>query len=290
MPFFSVIIPTYNRYKCLKRAIDSVLNQTFQDYELIIIDDGSTDETHLIESEYGRRLIYRKQGNAGVSRARNNGILVSSSQYISFLDSDDIWLPHKLESQYNYIKKNPDILIHQTDEIWIRDGQRVNPRLKHKKKEGDIFIDSLNLCLISPSSVVIHRDIFDRRGFFDENLPVCEDYDLWLRITWKEPVGLIPEQLIVKYGGHGDQLSKNYWGMDRYRVYSILKLLHNHGSELNLIKLNNARGVAREKCNILLLGSLKRGRAEFANYIRSIIDYIDGCNSNKIDFQNLLKI
>lgn len=289
MPFFSVIIPSYNRYKILKRAIDSVLSQSFKDYELIVVDDGSTDETRKIPSEYHNLFKYISQANSGVSSARNLGIANSDSPFFAFLDSDDIWLPKKLEEQYCYIKENPNILIHQTDEIWIRNNRRINPKNKHLKKGGDIFISSLDLCMISPSSVVIKRDLFEKYGLFDENLPVCEDYDLWLRITCNEFVGLIKKKMGIKYGGHMSQLSRRYWGMDRFRVYAILKLLKNKRDELKPEYLEKAREAVIRKCNILINGALKRNKDTFVEYIQEIIDCLDRNSYSRINFDCLLR-
>ncbi|MBO8150903.1 MAG: glycosyltransferase [Candidatus Marinimicrobia bacterium] len=224
--FISVIIPTYNRAVYLKRAIDSVLNQTFKNIELIVVDDGSTDNTPDVVRMYEDKVKYIRIEHSGVSASRNTGIKAASSKWIAFLDSDDYWLNKKLEIQTEYMEKNPHLLISQTDEIWIRNGVRVNPMLKHRKYGGWIFKESLPLCIISPSAVLIHRSIFEDVGYFDETLPICEDYDLWLRVTLKYPVGLIKEKLIVKTGGHDDQLSKKLWGMDRYRVLALEKTLN----------------------------------------------------------------
>jgi len=289
MPFFSVIIPTYNRYKALIKAIDSVYSQSYKNYELIVVDDGSTDDTPNIANKYNNSLKYIRQKNSGVSSARNVGILNSDSPFITFLDSDDQWLPKKLEKQHYYIKDNPLILINQTDEIWIRNGKKVNAMKKHRKKGGDIFTNSLELCLVSPSCVAIRRDIFNSYGLFDEDLPACEDYDLWLRITLKEKVGLIKNKLVMKYGGHSDQLSRRYWGMDRFRVYSILKLINNNREGMSPKYLESAINVARKKCEILRVGSLKRGNNEFADNIQKIIECFDDNSYSNIDIERILK-
>lgn len=289
MPFFSVIIPTYNRYNFVKRAIESVIHQSYKDFELIIVDDGSTDNTRDIEDEYAGQLIYIRQKNSGISGARNWGIENSNSEYITFLDSDDKWLPNKLKEHFKFIKNNPDIRIHQTDEIWIRKGKQVNPRNKHKKKEGDIFLNSLELCLISPSAVVLKRDLFNDYGYFDELLPACEDYDLWLRITSREKIGLIKKYLIEKYGGHDDQLSNKYWGMDRFRIYSIVKVLTEYGPELSEEYLTKAKDIAIQKCNILLTGALKRKKYKFSDEIKKIILMLNNEYYSSIDCQILLE-
>jgi len=289
MPYFSVIIPTYNRFEKTRAAIDSVLAQNFNDFELIVVDDGSTDSTPELEELYTGRIKYLRQENLGVSAARNLGIKHSDSRHTTFLDSDDIWLPKKLSAHYNFIKDNAHIMIHQTDELWIRSGKRVNPKIKHLKREGDIFIDSLDLCLISPSAVCIANPLFEKYGWFDEKLPACEDYDLWLRITPGEKIGLINEGMITRHGGHKDQLSAKYWGMDRFRIYSIIKLLSEKENKLNRSHTECAKLKALEKCRILLLGAEKRENLKFADQIKVIIQHLDDQNYSSIDCQILLE-
>jgi glycosyltransferase involved in cell wall biosynthesis len=265
MPLFSVIIPVHNRYDMARRAVDSVLAQTFADFELIVVDDGSTDSTPLLGEEYRGRIDFIRIPHGGVSAARNAGIGRASAPWIAFLDSDDLWLPVKLERQWRFIRERPEFLIHQAGEAWIRRGRRVNPRRRHLMREGRIFMESLELCLVSPSAAVMARELFDRHGFFDEDLPACEDYDLWLRVTREEAVGLLPEPLVVRHGGHPDQLSSRYWGMDRFRLYSIIKLLERHGDELPDNYRTGAIEAAKRKAGILLEGSTKRSRLGFAD-------------------------
>ncbi len=274
MPYVSVIIPVHNRYHSVKEAIDSVLSQTFTDYELIVVDDGSADDTPRVAGEYADRIRYIRQENRGVSAARNAGVAASSAPWLAFLDSDDLWLPGKLERQARFIRENPDVSIHQTDETWIRRGRRVNPRERHLKREGHIFIDSLALCLISPSAAVMSRECFDRYGPFDEDLPACEDYDLWLRVTAREPVGLAPERLVMRHGGHADQLSARYQAMDRFRLYSILKLLESAGVSLPPGYRERAAAVADEKARILRNGALKRKRPGFAEKLGTVMSML----------------
>ncbi|MBM4262087.1 MAG: glycosyltransferase [Deltaproteobacteria bacterium] len=263
-PLVSVIIPTYNRWPWVGEAIDSVLRQTFADFELIVVDDGSTDETESRLAHYGTRVQVISQVKGGVSSARNRGVRASRGKYLAFLDSDDIWLPRKLEQQIAFMESHREYNICQTEEIWMRDGVRVNPRNIHRKPSGDIFRASLDLCLVSPSAAMLTRELFDRVGGFDENLPVCEDYDLWLRIAVDQEVGLLPEPLIVKRGGHADQLSHALWGMDRFRVAALQKLLRGH---LPLQKRAWAFAVLQRKVRVLTQGARKRGRfAEAAEY------------------------
>ena len=223
-PLVSVIIPTYNRGWTIKEAIDSVLAQSFIDFELIVVDDGSTDDTSEILDSYRDDIKVLSQENNGVSAARNRGVATASGIFIAFLDSDDLWLPEKLSSQVDFFNSNPDALICQTEEIWVRNNMRVNPKKRHKKPWGMIFEPSLDLCLVSPSAVMIRRSLFEEVGVFDETLPACEDYDLWLRISCRYPVFLIDTPLIIKRGGHFDQLSASS-GLDKFRIKSIKKII-----------------------------------------------------------------
>ena len=263
-PLVSVIIPTYNRGWILTEAIDSVLAQDYKDYELIVVDDGSTDNTREILATYGRDIVVLRQTNKGVSAARNRGIAQAGGQLVAFLDSDDIWQPRKLSRQVDFFKLNPDAVINQTEEIWIRNGVRVNPKDRHRKPSGMIFERSLGLCLVSPSAVMIQKTLFDAVGVFDENLPACEDYDLWLRISCRYPVHLIDTPLIIKRGGHGDQLS-NAAGLDRFRIRSLKKIIESR--QLTESEYRAAVSTLQDKCAIYAGGCRKRGRlAEAASY------------------------
>ena len=221
----SVIIPTYNRKKTLARAIQSVINQSLSPFEILIIDDGSNDGTEEWVKENFRNIKYIYQNNHGVSSARNIGIENAYGDWVAFLDSDDEWLPNKLFEQVKSIQSNPKIKFFHTNEIWIRNGVRVNQMKKHKKYGGYIFEKCLDICRISPSSVLIQKEVFDNIGVFDESLRVCEDYDLWLRITSKYPVVFLDVPLIYKYGGHADQLSKVNDGIESYRIQSLEKII-----------------------------------------------------------------
>ena len=261
MPQITVVLPTWNRAKWLKTSIESVLSQTFQDFELIVVDDASTDNTdEILESFSGKiRTIFLNE-NLGVSAARNKAILQSDSKWISFLDSDDYWHAEKLEKQIKQTRLFPKYHIHFTDEIWIRNGIRVNPKNKHRKRQGWIFKPSLALCLMAPSTVMLRRGLLERHGMFDEALPVCEDYDLWLRLTAYHPVALLNEKLMTRQGGHSDQLSRKLWGIDRFRVHSLQKIL----SEENLRSEDRTAAIQmiRKKCEILIKGFRNRGKME----------------------------
>ena len=261
MPHVSVILPSWNRADWLKKSIDSVLEQTFRDFELIVVDDASTDSTQEILTIYSgkfRSITFAK--NLGVSAARNAAVKNCDSEWIAFLDSDDFWHPHKLQKQIAQTVIRAECPIHFTDEIWIRNGVRVNPKKKHQKLEGWIFKPSLELCLMSPSTVLLRRELFEVHGLFDETLPICEDYDLWLRLTAQHQVALLNEKLMTRHGGHADQLSLSEWGIDRYRVQSIIKILKTE--KLSPEDRSAAIVVLRKKCEILINGFRKRGKLQ----------------------------
>lgn len=290
MPLFSVIIPSFNRKEKLRNAINSVLEQDEKDFEVIVVDDGSDDGTAGLMDEFNGRLTYIYQNNSGVSSARNKGIISSTAPHITLLDSDDTWHKNKLRKHREFIESNPGILIHQTEDIWIRNGIRVNPGIKHLKQHGNIFIQSLQLCLISPSSVCIAKPVFDKYGLFDEKMPACEDYDLWLRITPFENTGLIQEKLITRFAGHSDQLSSVHWGMDRFRLYSILKLLHFSGDKLDLNYKQAAADTAIQKAKVLFNGAEKRGNKKSVMLLADIISQLEAGICTQTDYQNLLEI
>lgn len=271
MPNVSVIIPTHNRRDFVREAIASVLAQTYQDFELIVVDDGSTDDTCEVVQEFPG-VRYLAQENRGVSAARNRGVLHSNGKMLAFLDSDDLWQPRKLEMQVAFFTAQPGARICQTEEIWLRKGVRVNPHNKHKKPSGDIFARSLHLCLVSPSAVMMRRELFERMGGFDESLPACEDYDLWLRIAVTEPVHLIETPLVIKRGGHADQLSHRFWGMDRFRVAALCKLLAS--DVLTQEQRRQTEDVLLAKCRILAQGARKRGQ-DGEQYLRLAATYTE---------------
>ena len=266
---FSVVIPVHNRKSLIRRALESVLNQSYLASQVVVVDDGSTDGTgDMLQSEYPQVTVIRQE-HQGVSAARNKGIVNCRSDWVAFLDSDDEWHPEKLEKQALWLSENSGSQICHCDEIWIRNGVRVNPKVKHAKSGGWIFLHCLPLCVVSPSAVVINRKVFQEVGVFDESLPVCEDYDLWLRITPKFPVGFVSEQLVVKYGGHIDQLSKAYPAMDRYRISSLIKLLESN--QLGLANQNKVIELLVEKIQIYLNGARKRGNSAEVLIYESIL-------------------
>lgn len=260
MPLVSAIIPTFNRAQSLEKAVASVLDQSYANIEIIVVDDGSTDgSAEMIRDQFSSRVrILRLPRNRGVSYARNRGIELSRGSFIAFLDSDDLWEPEKTARQLAFMRGDPDILISQSDEIWFRHGRRVNPCKHHKKPSGFIFAESLPLCAVSPSAVMMRRRFFAQVGLFDEDLPACEDYDLWLRAACRYPISLLSENLVVKYGGHKDQLSRTIPALDRYRIISLLKILSRDILTPSQKILTLA--TLERKSKIYLKGCRKRGR------------------------------
>lgn len=222
----SVIVPTFNRAHTLRRCLDSVLNQTYPPTEIIVVDDGSTDNTEELLKDYEGKIIVHKIENSGVSAARNYAIERCSGDWVALLDSDDEWLLNRLQEQVDYLKIFPNIKLVHGEEIWVRNGKRVNPKKIHKKSGGYIYQNCLPLCCISPSASLLKKEVLEEFGGFDESFPVCEDYDLWLKITSKYEVGFIETPIITKYGGHEDQLSRKYFAMDLWRVRSMKRMLN----------------------------------------------------------------
>ena len=274
----SVIITTFNRRDYVERAVRSVMEQSHPADEIVVVDDGSTDGTDEFVQYQFPRIQYFRQENRGISSARNLGIDQSSGNWIAFLDVDDEWLPPKLERQVSALKANHVYRICYTNEIWIRRGRRVNPKKIHQKFGGDIFEKCLPLCIISPSSVIIHRELFNRFGLFDTNLPACEDYDMWLRICAFLPVLYLDDPLILKYGGHEDQLSRKFWGMDRFRIKALEKILAD--SRVDKAKRTAAIRMLLEKIDVYLTGARKRKKKEDVEVFEEKKSrYIDVLNS-----------
>jgi GT2 family glycosyltransferase len=268
MVMVSVIIPTYNRAALVPEAVSSVLRQQFAGQEIIVVDDGSDDDTRQQLLPVLSRIHYVRQEHAGVSTARNTGIGLARGEWLAFLDSDDLWQPDKLPRQMEYLAKHPDLRICQTQEIWMRNGLRWNPKNYHQKPSGHCFDALLERCLVSPSAVVLHRSLMEEVGGFDEDLPACEDYDMWLRIGWRHPIGLLPEPLVIKRGGHPDQLSAITPALDLYRIRTLAKLLVQQ--PLDPHQRRAVLAVLHRKCIIYSQGCVKRGRLLEAAAIREL--------------------
>ena len=279
MTTVAAIIPTHERPALTERAVASVLAQTRPADEVIVVDDGSTDDTaERLRAKFPQIAVHHQE-HRGVSATRNRGIAIARSEWLAFLDSDDEWLPEKLESQLGALASEPDHLLCHGDEIWIRNGRRVNPRRRHRKRGGMIYRHCLPLCVISPSAAMIHRSLFSRVGLFDESLPACEDYDLWLRICARWPVLYIDRPLLRKHGGHADQLSRTA-ALDRYRIQALVKML-----DLGELSADDRRAtvtVLRRKIEVYLSGVRKRGRTAEARDLEELRERFAGEEADKL--------
>jgi glycosyltransferase involved in cell wall biosynthesis len=201
MPKVSVIIPTYHRAFIVRQSIDSVLQQTYRDYEIIVVDDGSTDDTREVLKSYGDKIRYDYKANGGISSARNRGLEIAGGDYVAFLDSDDFWKPEKLQKQMTFFEANPEYgmvatrcLTNTVDRNFTTVS--INKRRRYGKS-GWVYKDLFYRNFIRTSSVVVRRECFDQLGVFDESLPRCEEIDMWLRIAKKYPIGFINDILTV---------------------------------------------------------------------------------------------
>ena len=258
----AVVIPFYNRRSFVRRALKCVLDQTLTPSEIIVVDDGSSDGTLEVLKEYEEFVKIIVQKNQGVSAARNRGVAASASKWIAFLDSDDIWDKKKLEIQTLFHKNHPDILFSHTNEIWIRDEKIVSQKKKHKKPQGDCFYENLDFCKISPSTVMIKKELFEKCGGFDEELKVCEDYDLWLRVLKKVSVGLIDDALTYKYAGGWDQLSFGSDYHDMYQINALIKHLPD----------SQVESVILRKLSILHKGAKKHKNDYILTFCQNILN------------------
>jgi len=233
----SVVIPTFNREAFILKAIDSIKKQSVNVDEIIVVDDGSSDNTKSLLENSDIKYIYQK--NSGVSSARNAGIKEAKNDWLAFLDSDDTWHETKIEKQIEFHKQNKGILLSHTNELWKRNDKIINQKKHQLKPSGFCFLQNLEACKIGPSTVMIHKDIFSKIGLFDENLIVCEDYDLWLRISKEFEIGYLEEKLMTKYAGHENQLSFTTFAIDQYRIQALekhLKSEHKNDVQKELIR------------------------------------------------------
>ena len=269
----AVIIPVYNRVATLGRAIESVLAQRLMPHEIIVVDDGSDDASSEVVKQYDSVMLLR-QKNMGVSAARNNGVMMASSEWVVVLDSDATWHPHQLERQSAFHQEHPHLRISYTDEQWVRHGTSVNLPQKFRKSNENLYERSLEQCIIAPSSVMMQKKLFETVGGFDESLEVCEDYDLWLRLLQEQTFGLISEKLITKYGGHDDQLSTKFWGMDRFRVRALENLHVNFPHDRRIVEM------LIHKYRLLLQGAHKYHRREAAHHYEQRLLYFQSLFSS----------
>ncbi|MDY7001048.1 MAG: glycosyltransferase [Thermodesulfobacteriota bacterium] len=233
------------------------------------MDDGSHDNTgEFLGFVSDSRLKVCRQENKGVSAARNKGLGLAQGELLALLDSDDYFLPQKLSRQYAFMRETGYVVC-QTDEIWIRHGRRVNPMHKHEKPPVLSLEKALVMCLASPSCVMFTRGFFEEVGGFDESLPACEDYDLWLRTCLVHDLGLLPEKLTVRRAGHADQLSRTIVGLDLYRIYALRNLLEN--KRLSVHDRAKVLAEMEKKAQVYVSGCLKRGKDVEARRVSALV-------------------
>ena len=278
-PTVSVIIPTFNRYGMLIDAISSVSHQTFRNFELIVVDDGSDDKTRNlptvdVEAAYPESgtpappheppdggFRYVRIEHTGMPGAvRNAGAKVARGQYIAFLDSDDVWLPEKLSLQIAQMQKGG--ALSHTRELWLRDGRTISQSSQRHKRRGKLLEDSLKKCVIGPSTVMIDRDFYMQSGGFREDIEIAEDYEFWLRLVPYCTVEYIDTALTVKRAGHGDQLTEKYGHIEIFRIHALKKLV----DDMYFVgeDQKTARKELSRKCAIYANGARRRGRLEEA--------------------------
>ncbi|MBN2509726.1 MAG: glycosyltransferase family 2 protein [Spirochaetales bacterium] len=266
----SVIIPTYNRARLLGECLASVCEQTWADKEVIVVDDGSDDETREIVKSFSH-IRYLQCGHSGFPGIpRNTGAAEAQGDWLAFLDSDDVWKPDKLSAQYEYIsgleRAGETCRLVHTREIWDRCGTTISQKGQKHRRSGDVFADALKKCMIGPSTVMMRKDTFFELGGFDETLEIAEDYELWLRVTDRYPVHYLDIPLTVKRAGDWDQLSAKYGQIEVFRIQALEKLAAGY-PWASPDHERMAREELMRKYRIYMKGLEKRGKsAEFAVY------------------------
>jgi len=266
MPKISVIIPTYNRAEFLRNSVSSVLEQTFKDFELIISDDASTDDTkQYVKSIFDPRVMYiYNKTNMGVAAARNNALTISKGKYIAFLDDDDQWLPEKLEKQLRIIEKSPGSVrgVYSGELTIDLDSNKITS-VSIPKYRGKILKEILPKNFIVTSSILLDKVCFEKAGLFDESIPFGEDFDMWIRIAGEFEFEYVPEPLVKRYL-HKHRITTNYEA-----VISGLKLLM---SKHNKLFSKNKRAYSEYKLRLGIFhcyaGDTQEGRRVFIQAIK----------------------
>ncbi|BAI62004.1 putative glycosyltransferase [Methanocella paludicola SANAE] len=247
VPKVSVIVATYNRENVISDTIDSIFNQTFQDYEIIIVDDGSTDNTNAILKKYGNKINYVNIYHSGSpSYARNTGIKLAKGKYIAILDSDDLWFPEKLEKQVNFMENHSDVGVLGTFFETVNDDNG-NKKIYLLPTNPNI----LKWCLIfsnciAHSSVIIRSEIIKMLGYYDKSVDFCEDYDLWIRASRITNIANLPE-VLLSYHIHDSSISSVYFEEQEkialcIMILNVRKILNNNVSDeiiLNMKRVYN---------------------------------------------------
>ncbi len=309
----SVVIPVYDRPELLAEAVASVLAQTIVPLEIVVVDDGSSvpvDATTLAEA--ARDLMERGwtvQGLIGRSsaaphadgfaaagrasadepqpelivvrlphsgfpgKARNAGVEAARGGLIAFLDSDDLWMPARLERQLACLKAKAGTRLVHTRELWLREGREVSQSGQVHARLGDVFADSLRKCVIGPSTVLIEKSLLAELGGFREDIEVAEDYELWIRLAAREMVGYVDEKLVVKRAGGWDQLSEKYGMIEGFRIAALEAIVAS--SALPPSRMEAARAELSRKYRVFAAGARKRGRNAEADDLERKADALD---------------
>lgn len=242
-PLISVIIPTYNSAKWICDAVDSVINQTYKNIEIIVVDDGSTDNTaSLLNNKYGNTILYIYQENSGPSKARNTGIVNAKGKYVQFLDADDILLPNKITLQVQCLESNPEYSAVYSDfEYLVEKGGLIvtvsSPKyFKESYATGDIFGRFLNGNFIVCHSLLLKLEDIKLVGLFNENLNACEDFDLWLRMAAHEHKFFFLDNVLLQYRNTPDSLSSNNTKLINGSIYAVRNIRNYLKSKMSLTK------------------------------------------------------
>jgi len=225
MPRVSVVIPLFNAERFIRETLDSVFCQTYRDFEVIVVDDGSTDRSPTMVQTYGRDIRYVRQENLDVAAARNTGIRVSQGEFIAFLDQDDVWAPQKLERQVSVFEEMPDSHVVFCDMVrWYGGENTRHEKWRHRYNRravrGDMAKALLLRCSFQPSTVMVARACFEKGGYFDESLRVSSDWDMWLRLACLNYRFRYIEEVLCFYRDHGGNTFRSSEKMekDRFRV------------------------------------------------------------------------
>jgi glycosyltransferase involved in cell wall biosynthesis len=270
LPLVSIILPTYNCAAFLSHSIGSILAQTYNSYEIIVVDDGSTDNTKEVLYPFIQRIKYiRLEQNKGLPMARNIGISSAQGKYIAFIDADDLWLPEKLQTDIEYFETHPEVSMVYSKHINMDEkGNDLNGNTKRQLPSGNIFTQLFSeQNFIITSSVVVRKEIFETTGLFDEQLFNCQDWDMWLRIAFHFQVAGIGKPL-VKYRHNPHSLSKNRNNVLKYQKMVIDKIYNKfkdkeNGIHEKLYKKRLASHYAKAGRYYLRIGNKNRANENF---------------------------
>ncbi|MHC4139756.1 MAG: glycosyltransferase family 2 protein [Planctomycetota bacterium] len=272
MPTVSVIIHTYNNEKFIAETVESVLNQTYKDYEIIVVDDGSVDGTRDALLPYMQEIRYHYKENGGIASAKNAGMALSKTEFIAFLDHDDLWVPDKLKLQIEYFNKNPQVGLVYAKYTTFRDGKELRTK-PEKGYSGWVFKELLSKSFIQTSTVIVKKECLDAVGPYDESLSLGDEYDMFLRISKKFQCGFVDKGL-TRYRIHDTNASNNDFLFDKENLGVYKKIYSNFtdldGIEKKILKKRIARysmKVAKELYRQGQLEESKKYQQEAQDYL-----------------------